>query len=396
MCLMPRVVENRSNRMLFVLLSFAFLSFSLSCPSFVSSCQERPSYCNEWPISNNDIVWEHTLSETYVAAISQCLDGSYLVAGSIVHNDIWYPWLGKLNNGVVETSVYIDKPSTSFMGVHSLGDGTFIAASSKHLYRFNDDLSDIWIVPSDGDQVGNFNVRAIDLNDEGFAFIHEDVEVGSILMRYDINGNKMWQDTFEEIRYILLLDDGGLAILNYDEMSSPSNKQTIERLDINGDTLWKKTITIDDCNSCYFVYATSLMGNEISIIWNDGQIGGNNQLIGRVGEEGDLIWLTKVPFERTASALSEAQDGSIILVGNTCNMRKERFTDVWLSSLDRNGNKLWDRYFGNEEGEYSNTIHTSRSGCIVVSAAVSEKQEGHQNIYYWIFGFTDTGSGCTF
>ncbi|PKL30935.1 hypothetical protein CVV43_04680, partial [Candidatus Saccharibacteria bacterium HGW-Saccharibacteria-1] len=199
----------------------------------------------------------------------------------------------------------------------------------------------------------------VQTSDNGFTiagvaddYIHDQgIELKSILIKYDINGNLMWNKTWVDsststggnIRGLIQLSDNSYILTGW---TNYGNRKIINlKFDLNGNFVWNKQWSKTD----YDVFSTSITKT------NDGgfAITGNAQnwgvdagaLISKYNANGDLVWskLWKVGthyYEAgTGDGIVQTTDGSYVITGHYY------FGDqgMCIFKLDINGNLIWSR-----------------------------------------------------
>jgi hypothetical protein len=94
-----------------------------------------------------------------------------------------------------------------------------------------------------------------------------------------------------------------------------------------------------------------------------------------------------------ASSIRETVDGGFIIAGSTSSdngdvTQNNGSSDVWLIKLDKNGNFLWQKFFGGSAFDESNTIQKTPDGGFII-AVQSESNDGdvtgnHGENDFWI------------
>ena len=218
------------------------------------------------------------------------------------------------------------------------------------------------------------------------------------LLKLDSNGDEIWTKLFgsvaNEIGYGLSIDnENNIFITGTTEgnLNGQINNGDMDafliKLDSNGNELW-----------------TKLFGTELSDIswkgtfdeniylWGEthgnlnGEVnhsfGNEDAFLIKLDQNGNEIWTTLIGTELNEEAwdIAVADDNSVYLVGETqdSNVVNNNYTDnILVSKIDRQGNLLWSKSFGEEQKEdRATSIDISAKGDLYVSGFTESDLNG--------------------
>ena len=216
--------------------------------------------------------------------------------------------------------------------------------------------------------------------DGGYIFVGSTTSHGMgdsdvLLTKTDSNGNKIWDRTFggaEGDLGILVHEtqEEGYVILGATSSYGEGQMDIwLIRTDSNGNKIWDKTFGKENGDVVRSCEPTSDGGYIILAEMNS--YGGDNSdlwLI-KTDSNGNKIWDRTFGDKRSeqAGSVQQTRDGGYILVGSTESCGKGDHQDIWLIRTDSNGNKIWDRTFGGDVPSEGVSAHqTLDDGYIVL------------------------------
>ncbi len=276
--------------------------------------------------------------------------------------------------------------------LYKTDDGGYIFTGITYSYSKYAGFGDLWIVKvdKDGNQMWQTNIGnpasdegedVIQATDGNYVLTGWTDYLGEAgggvylwLMKVDRDGNKLWERTFGggsgEAGYSLIESvDGGYVICGVTSSYGAGGRDVwLIKVDRDGNKLWDRTFGGEGDDIGYSLIESGDGGYVICGVTSSYGAGGKDVWLIKVDRDGNKLW------ERTfgggsddvGRSLIESGDGGYIICGVTSSYGAGG-RDVWLIKVDRDGNKLWDRTFGNsntEEEGYS-VIEPAEGGYIV-------------------------------
>ena len=214
--------------------------------------------------------------------------------------------------------------------------------------------------------------------DGGFAIVGSTKSYGAgdndvWLVKTDNNGNKLWDKTFGGTGYdngysIIQTADGGFVLLGTTAPSGTNNAAVwLIKTDINGNKLWDKTFGGVVYDQGYSLIQSADGGFAIAGYTTSYGVGGDVWLI-KTDSNGNKLW--DKTFGGAAmdkgNSIIQLKDGGFVITGSTESYGAGK-SDVWLIKTDSNGNKLWDKTFGDTGFDFGNSVIQSSDGGFVIA-----------------------------
>lgn len=206
--------------------------------------------------------------------------------------------------------------------------------------------------------------------------------------------------------------DGGYLLTGFSSSGSNGNKTQIHRggvdgvlikIDLNGNRVWEKVF--GGVNDDYLYDIIPLSDNNFLICgWSKSGVGYEKQSINKgdvdswiikITPNGDIIWevsLGSTAADYTGSLVTPTSDGGFIIgssVGSTgvasvppngdrSVSLKSNAWDYWIFKIDANGQKVWDKVYGGLDHEFILGIEkaTDNSGFYIVGTTNSASGAG--------------------
>jgi len=204
------------------------------------------------------------------------------------------------------------------------------------------------------------------------------------LIKIDANGDTMWTKTYDvgqgvsagDTRFpVVQTNDGGYAFAATSNDGISETHPTLVKLDMNGDTLWKRDYNLLAPNGSH-VYSMQQTSDNGYIIF-----GANNlnlqwwYYLLKTDVNGNLAWTKmykgKAFNGNTPSNVHQTNDNGYVFVGSTADFGAGG-RDVMVVKTDANGTAVWTKAYGgslNDEGYY--VQQTSDNGYIITGATRS-------------------------
>ena len=210
------------------------------------------------------------------------------------------------------------------------------------------------------------------------------------LIKIDTQGNKQWDKSFsgigpwgDDLRVILPLSDGGYLLAGSSEgkigyeKSEDSRGNWIDywiiKLDASGNQLWDKTIggpavdglgDVVETDDGGFLLGGHSFGQDLGNGYEKTAVPHNyseDYWIVKIDANGDKIWDKIYGGEKYESCtkIIKTHDGNYLLAGSSnsaASYEKSEESrgnyDFWLVKIDPDGNQIWDKTIGGNDGDY--------------------------------------------
>lgn len=198
-----------------------------------------------------------------------------------------------------------------------------------------------------------------------------------ILVKYNESNEIVWQKSYygseSDVSTSILFKDSSVYLLSYSNSPISGNKSAenyggkdywLLKVDTDGEIIWQKTYGgdnrelpsnmnfLDDGN----ILLSGVSNSGISGVKSEPAIGTRDLWIVKVADtDGEIIWDKTIGSlgQEYSSSLAETDEGNIIIsslsdgdVGGDKTEPKYGNLDVWIVSLDKDGNKIWDKTVG--------------------------------------------------
>ena len=352
-------------------------------------------------------------------SVIETSDGSYVLTGFIGANDLWWTW-GTSYRECDVAVIKLDENgnerwSKTFGG--SYGDwGYSIIEASEGGYALTGKTGsgdNVWVIrmDADGNEIWNKTFTGpyndfdsgysiIETSDGSFLLTGESERVHPItgkgdvwVIKLDADGNEIWNKVFggsynEEGWSIIEASDGDYVIAGYKAESSVGGyKVWVIKLDTDGNEVWNKTFggssalaysIIEDSSGAFVLSGTTASSGG----------SGNDALVIKLDYNGNEIWSKAYDklYSDSGYSIIQASDGSYVLAGKTSTSTSNlAANDVWVISIDSNGNALWDKTFGGSGVDIGYSIIQASDGSYVLTGLT--QLEGANGSDIWIIKF---------
>ncbi len=325
-------------------------------------------------------------------SIQQTTDGGYIVAGNSYSNDGdvsenhggYDSWIIKLNSDgdTIWTKVFGGSQKDNVRSIQQTMEGNYIVAGYSH--------------SNDGDVSGNHGTRdcwVLKLNSIGDTIWTKCLGGGSWDMAFST------QQTSDS-NFII----AGYASSNNGDVSGNHGQEDywIVKLNSEGDTLWTKCYggsghdiaqAITETTDNMLVVAGITTSNDGDVSGHQGM--GYDYWIIKLNMDGDIIWKKCYGGNDGdyANSIQQTTDGGYIVAGSTTSndgdvSGNHGGFDYWILKLDSDGDTLWTKCFGGSNEDKAFSIQQTIDGGYIV-AGQSNSNDGdvegnHGYGDYWI------------
>jgi len=193
------------------------------------------------------------------------------------------------------------------------------------------------------------------------------------LIKTDANGNVEWDRTFgglydDAASSVQQTRDGGYIIAgctgSYD---AGLGDFWLIKADASGNKEWDRTFGGSNFDESHSVQQTSDGGYIIAGLTYSYGAGKNDAWLIKTDESGNKVWdrIFGGSDYDMANSVQQTSDGGYIIAGQT--VRTASAQSVWLIKTDANGNKVWDRTFGESGDNVANSVQQVSDGGYIIA-----------------------------
>ena len=376
------------------------------------------------------LAWDKTLGGNNTDQLSKILalpDGGFLLGGSSSSNisgeksensygsrDFWVVRVNA-NQEVIWDKTFGGRYFDDLRDMVKLPDGNFLLGGNKDV---NEDISDYWLIKIDAD--GNIiwektydnnysydELENMTVLPDGSTLIGGFSIGGWWIIKIDTEGNIIWENSSQNghiASAICPLPDGGFIVGgDFDHgfslfYNAPHVIHTfaLRRLDSEGNTIWEKHINIGDTQDhlddlLLLPDGNILIGassdDDASEYKSEDSHGKHDFWIIKIDQDGNKIWDKTIGGNKDdyLRSLSIIEDNILIGGHSESEVSREKSepgrgsSDIWLISLDIEGNKLWDKTLGGESTDQLNDIILLTDGSIAFGGSSSSDISGEKS-----------------
>ena len=286
-------------------------------------------------------------------------------------------------------------------GFTQASDGGFVITGSTTSYGIG--ASDVYLIKTDSN--GNYQWQRTygSMNsDEGYC-VNQTSDGGYIivgnahfqsnndvyLIKTDILGDTAWTKTYGWTIYnsygyeVRQTSDGGYIIVGATNQFGVGNFDVyLIKTNELGDTTWTRTFGGNEHDYGYSVYQTSDGGYIISGNTYSYGAGNSDVYIIKTDSNGDTVWTTT--FGGTdndgGNCVIQSAGGEFVIAGGSASGVVHNY-QVYLIKIDANGDSLWTRKYGGDQGEGGNDIFETSDGGYIVTGNTYSYGAGEEDVY---------------
>jgi hypothetical protein len=334
-------------------------------------------------------------------SVQQTSGGGYIIVGSKYSNEPKFlskmVWLIKTdaNGDLVWDRIFGGSRNDIGYSVQQTTDGGYILVGSTE--SFGAGGSDLWLIKTDasGNEAWNktFGGARYDwghsvqqTNDGGYIMTGTMYSYNSShlsqmvwLMKTDANGDLVWSRIFGGPRNdwgnsVQQTSDGGYIVVGATRSYGQGGNSAVWliKTDANGDEAWERAFNGPDDTVGYSVQQTSDGGYIVA--------GSRVPYGGLIGE----IWLIKTNAngnrvwdktfggsgEDVGKSVQQTNDGGYIMAGNL-GSQSGGIQYIRLIKTDANGNKVWDKSFGESGWNEGKSVQQTNDGGYIVTGSTA-------------------------
>jgi hypothetical protein len=206
------------------------------------------------------------------------------------------------------------------------------------------------------------------------------------LVKIDGDGDTLWTRMYGEDYYDYAMDivesgDGGIVMAGKHSFPGAGiRKAWLLKTGADGDLAWEKNFegsTDLETNSL-----TETKDGGFAVVGTTGPSGNNDAFLLRTDANGDSLWLRTYGGDQDeqGTAVRETPDSGFIVAGLTESYGAGNW-DIWILRLDKNGDSLWMKTFGNDNAELAPTMIQCRNGDYIILSYISSASLSYWPVY---------------
>jgi len=291
--------------------------------------------------SNGEIIWNKTYDDIhYALCLTTAIDGGYLIVGCKESNGIDDIWLLKID----------DNGNEQWNKTYGLGGDVL---PYEVIQTENEYLIIGWI-----------------------SFMGELSLTETMLVKFDLNGNFLWDSYFnEECCSIAESDDCGYFLVGEN-----SNDAILIKTDKNGNQLWARNYGKSSLKSRFFGIQKTMDGNFVIVgeIHNPWQSFSELWLL-KINNSGDVLIDKTIegPYDsETGVDVKQTFDKGYVVAGYS-DPPPGGETLSFLVKTDSQGNKMWEKKLGGSCSLINNIVHPTKDGGYIAVGTI-----GYRYLHY--------------
>ncbi|PKP31497.1 MAG: hypothetical protein CVT99_09145 [Bacteroidetes bacterium HGW-Bacteroidetes-16] len=208
------------------------------------------------------------------------------------------------------------------------------------------------------------------------------------LIKTDNNGDTIWTKTYGSLgddygHSVKQTTDNGYIITgNTWSTSNSSNDVFLIKTDSNGDTLWTRTIDVEDYDKGYSVQQATDGGYIITGFTKS--FGNSTDKIFLIKTEGNgnTMWTKTFNFHDSdiGHSVQQTTDGGYIITGGTYSIDSD-LTLIFLIKTDSNGDTLWTKTYGGDNNDYGYSVQQTMDGGYIITGCTASFGNGMEDVY---------------
>jgi len=201
------------------------------------------------------------------------------------------------------------------------------------------------------------------------------------IIKIDKDGNKVWEKLYGgtdmvSASSIEQTSDGGYIVAGENWIFGEGGGVYVIKLDSDGNKVWEKTYGdvegLYDKEGASSIEQTSDGGYIVAGTTDDAW--GDVYVI-KLDSNGNKVWDKTYgeSYERgAASSIQQTLDGGYIVAGE---IRYESYGDIYIIKLDSDGNKVWDKIFGGKLYDCASSIQQTPDGGYVAAGYTDHPEQ---------------------
>jgi hypothetical protein len=188
-----------------------------------------------------------------------------------------------------------------------------------------------------------------------------------------------------QIHDLIELPDGNIFMVGYSNFNKV-NYPWLIKLDASGNKILEKVLPLPEG-----AILTSIHSDFEAGFYLTAKINNDDILIIHINKDVDITWKKEISSGSYGDLkkVTIGLNGHIYLGGNSKKGDRQSVGDVWITSLDKNGNELWHKFFGGKLWEELNDLITLQDGSILFCGETNSLGNGKQD--FWLVRLNNNG-----
>lgn len=208
------------------------------------------------------------------------------------------------------------------------------------------------------------------------------------VIKLDSNLTRTWEKTFggeeqDECSTVQVCSDKGYLLAGSTNSFGAGGKDfwTI-KLDEQGNKIWDKTFGGEGNDVALSAQQTEDEGYVVAGYTDSFGAGNNDFWIVKTDKQGNKIWdktFGGIDYDQSFS-IQETKDGGYITAGYSFSYGAG-WSDVWVIKLDKDGNKIWDKTYGDKGDEWAYSIKETYDDGYIIAGWTDSSGAGRNDIW---------------
>jgi len=361
--------------------------------------------------------WEKTFGGTDYDigySVQVASDGGYIITGYTKSSEAGEPdvYLVKTDSdGNMEWNRTFGGTGWDYgQSVQLVGDDGYIIAGNAEFYGINRDFVYLVRTNSTGHMMWNktYGSTGTEIGhsvqvtgDGGYIIVGETFSdwtgMDVYLVRTDSSGNLIWNKTLGGSGWdygysVQVTGDGGYIITGKTNSYGTGQDVYLIKTDSGGNMIWNNTFGGPKNDVGYSVQVTDdggyiIVGETTSI----GE-GYPDVYLVRTNSSGHMIWNKTFGYWNTdiGHSVQVTDDGGYIIVGETVHSRVPSGWDVYVVKIDSDGNRVWEKWLGQELGSSGYSVQLTGDGGYIITGATRSASDYSFDVYLGKLGPLET------
>lgn len=207
-------------------------------------------------------------------------------------------------------------------------------------------------------------------------------------LKIDRDGNKIWEKTWggegdDVADWIVRSGDEGFIVVGWTTSLGAGHRDVyLLKIDGNGDMVWEKAYGGYGGDGAFSIVEAGDGGFIAAGITTSFGEGMASAYLLKVDGNGNSVWEKTYggSGDDVANWIVESGDGGFVAAGWTTSLGA-RGEDLYVWKIDGDGNKVWEKLYGGNEGDWASCIVRSGDGGFVIGGGTHSFGAGSEDIY---------------